>query len=262
LVRLIEPHSVTDPAALLVQFLVGFGNLISRSAHFVAEADLHFMSLYVVIVGQTSKSRKGASWGQVRHVLAALDPSWAGKCIVDGLASGEGLISSVSDKEGETTEKRLLIVEQEFARVLQVCERQGNTLSAIVRAAWDNGNLRVMTRKDPLHATDTHVSIIGHITKDELRRLLTDTAAANGFANRFLWVCAKRSRSLPEGGALHTVDFKPIIERFRAAKVFASGAGKLARDDAARAIWLEVYDSLRKGSRGYSVLSHHALRHR
>jgi hypothetical protein len=30
-VRLVEPHSESDPAALLIQFLVGFGNLIGRS---------------------------------------------------------------------------------------------------------------------------------------------------------------------------------------------------------------------------------------
>ncbi len=46
--------------------------------------------------------------------------------------------------------------------------REGNTLSAIIRQAWDTGNLQVKTRNNPNRATGAHISIIGHITKDEL----------------------------------------------------------------------------------------------
>jgi hypothetical protein len=248
LVRLIEPHSEADPAAILIQFLVAFGNLIYRSAHFVAEGDRHYTSLYAVVVGQTSKGRKGTSWGQVRRMLGALDPDWAGNRIMNGLASGEGLITAIG--KDDAPDRRLLAVETEFARVLQVCERDGCTLSAVIREAWDTGTLRTMTKKDPLHATDAHISIIGHITRDELRRLLTDTAAANGFANRFLWVCAQRSKQLPDGGALNTGDLDPIGERLRSAADFAKLAGELRRDEAARAIWHGVYGSLSEGQPG------------
>ena len=41
---------------------------------------------------------------------------------------------------------------------------------------------------------------IGHITVEELRRNLTETETSNGFANRFLWCCVRRSKLLPEGG--------------------------------------------------------------
>jgi hypothetical protein len=107
-----------------------------------------------------------------------------------------------------------------------------------------------MTRKEPLCVTDAHISIIGHITRDELRRLLTDTAAANGFANRFLWACARRSKILPDGGALDTVDFAPISRRIQAAVKFANGAGELRRDDIARSIWHKVYELLSEGQPG------------
>src|SRR5262249_35570613 len=45
IVRAIDPHTEADPAALLVQFLVSFGNLIKRSAHFIAEADRHYCNM-------------------------------------------------------------------------------------------------------------------------------------------------------------------------------------------------------------------------
>jgi hypothetical protein len=271
LVRNIEPHSEADPAALLVQFLVAFGNVIGRRAHFVAEADLHFTNLFAVIVGQTSKARKGTSLGQVQQILATVDPVWSNTRMMGGLSSGEGLIWAVRDEIRERTplrekgrvtsyeeivsdtgekDKRLLVIEPEFARVLQVAERETNTLSAIIRQAWDTGNLRILTKRQAAQATEAHIALIGHITKDELRRLLTDTAAGNGFANRFLWVCARRSKVLPEGGALHTVDFAPIIRRVQAAVVFAADAGEMRRDEQARAIWRDVYSDLSEGKPG------------
>lgn len=247
LIRMIEPHSEADPSALLVQMLVGVGNLMGRSAHFIAEADIHFTSLYAVIVGMTSKARKGTSWGQVRRVLGDVDRAWVEDCIGSGLSSGEGLIATVS---GHKADKRLLVFEAEFARVLQVWRREGNTLSAIMREAWDTGSMRVMTRKDPLSTTDAHISIIGHITHDELRRLLTDTAAANGSANRILWTCARRSKLLPEGGSLQSVDFSRGIDRLRAGAEFSRRCGVFRFDTDARCLWHEMYGELSEGRPG------------
>jgi hypothetical protein len=271
LVRMIEPHSEADPAALLIQFLVGFGSVIGRQAHFLAEADRHPCNLYAVIVGQTAKGRKGTSLGQIQRMLAAVDDDWNRTRVMGGLASGEGLIWAVRDpiqgreavrehgrvvryedveSDAGVTDKRLLVVEPEFARVLQVAERESNTLSAIIRQAWDTGNLRILTKKQAAKATDAYISIIGHITKDELRRLLTDTAAGNGFANRFLWACACRSKLLPEGGALHTVDFAPITRRLQSAIDLARGVHQMQRDGQARLIWREVYPELSEGKPG------------
>jgi hypothetical protein len=59
IVRTIEPHSESDPAALLVQTLVAIGCLIDRTAYFGAESDWHFGNLFVVLVGRTSKGQVG-----------------------------------------------------------------------------------------------------------------------------------------------------------------------------------------------------------
>src|SRR5262249_32926092 len=151
--------------SLLGQLLVGFGSLIGRSAYFSVEAARHYSNLFCVLVGESSKARKGTSWSHVRHLLEAIDLKWAGSCIQTGLSSGEGLTSSVRDPierqealrdrdrrvtgyqtvladEG-VSDKRLLIVEPEFASPLRVANREGNTLSCVVRQAWDDGNLRL-----------------------------------------------------------------------------------------------------------------------
>ena len=80
-----------------------------------------------------------------------------------------------------------MVTESEFAGTLAVMERPGNTLSPVIRNAWDGLQLQTMTRGSPLKATGAHISIIAHITKDEMRARLTRTDMANGFANRFLF---------------------------------------------------------------------------
>ncbi len=255
IVRAIEPHTEADPAALLVQLLVGFGSVIGRRAYFQVEADRHYGNLACTIVGSSSKSRKGTSESHVRRVVGAVDEDWTQERVQSGLASGEGLIWAVRDaieqqeaiRENKRVtgyqtvqvdpgvdDKRLLVMEPEFARVLQVCERDSNTLSATIRQAWDSGHLRTLTKKNAAKATGAHMSIVGHITVTELRRLLTETQSANGFANRFLWVCARRSKLLPEGGRIHEVDLGPLIRDLSEAVKFARSTDEVKRDEGAR----------------------------
>ena len=46
--------------------------------------------------------------------------------------------------------KWYLAVIQEFASLLAVMKRESNTMSSVLREAYDGGKLRVLTRKDPL----------------------------------------------------------------------------------------------------------------
>lgn len=274
IVRAIEPHTEADPAALLSQLLVSFGNVVGSTAHFTVEADKHTLKLFMVLVGLTSKGRKGTSWGYVKELFAQADEAWADERIQSGLSSGEGLIWAVRDpvmkreavrKKGKAVafqnvevdagvdDKRLLVFEPEFASTLRVMGRDGNTLSAVIRQAWDSGNLRAMTKNNPAKATGTHISIIGHVTKSELCRYLNKTEAANGFANRFLWLCVKRSKILPEGGRIKDVHFAPLIERLRHAIQFARNLNEeITRDEEARMLWKEIYPELSKGKPGIS----------
>jgi hypothetical protein len=141
-------------------------------------------------------------------------------------------------------DKRLLVMEPEFARVLQSARRKENTLSPVIRQAWDSGDLRIINKNSPVIATGAHISLIGHITKDELVRNLTETESANGFANRFLWVCVRRSKLLPEGGTARQKDFSDITARFEQARNFAQQQGRLLRDEPTRERWRSGYETL------------------
>ncbi len=113
-----------------------------------------------------------------------------------------GVSIKPSDAVSYEKDNRLLIVEGEFSSTLKVLNREGNTLSPVVRNAWDSGDLNTLVKNNPAKATGAHISIIGHITKQELLKHLDETEAANGFGNRFLWVYVDRSKILPEGGRL------------------------------------------------------------
>ena len=67
----------------------------------------------------------------------------------------------------------------------------------------------------PQTATDPHISIVGHITIEELRARITRTDMANGFANRFLFAVVKRSKKLPFGGSLGADEIEKLGNRLR-----------------------------------------------
>lgn len=110
-----------------------------------------------------------------------------------------------------------------------------------------------MTKNSPAKATGAHISIIGHITRLELLRYLTDTEAANGFGNRFLWFCVKRSKSLPFGSGFHKINLEPLIKRLKEATLFTShtlNTFELSWAEETRPLWAEVYPELSEGKSG------------
>jgi hypothetical protein len=249
-IRAIAPHSEADPAALLVQGLVAFGNVIGRSPHMTVEADRHGMNLFTCLVGDTAKSRKGGSWGHIRQLFTTIDPTWTSTKILSALASGEGLISHVRDASTDhkgrvdpgVDDKRLLVVATEFATVL--AKMRGSTLSTTLRQAWDGTTLTTPTKRQAATATNPHISVIGHITATELRQRLTTTEIANGFANQFLWCCVRRAQLLPDGGSPPAESLTPLEDRLKNAVAFARQAKQLTRDGDARALWHKTYPSL------------------
>src|SRR5262249_17495491 len=152
IVRTVERHTEADRVAILAHVLAFFGNAAGPTPHIRVGADVHRANLFIVIVGRTSRGRKGTSEGQARRIFTEADEEWTKNRVVHGLSSGEGLIDAVRDPDpnddAPPPDRRLMVVESEFAATLRVMRRDGNTLSAILRQAWDSGDLRVITRKD------------------------------------------------------------------------------------------------------------------
>jgi hypothetical protein len=144
------------------------------------------------------------------------------------------------------SDKRRLIIEGEFAATLKVLTREGNTLSPEMRSAWDGiAVLQTITKNCPMTATQPHISIIGHITFDELRHnWLKNIEAQNGFANRILWCCVQRRKLLPDGGNVPETAITDYVARLSEAVKFALAERELPRDPEARQYWREIYADL------------------
>ena len=262
-IRLISPYTEADQAALLLNFLAYFGNAAGSGPHAVAEGAVHGTRLFVCIVGATSKGRKGSADSQIRSMFSMAEHEWVNSCVKSGLSSGEGLMYHVRDaiykvdknghrklvKEG-VADKRLLVIESEFASSLKLMNREGNILSSTVRQAWDSGNMTQLVKNDPVTVTGAHVSLVGHISKEELLRYLNDVEQANGFANRFVWCFSERSKILPEGGGIPP--YEDVVPDLLESLETARTLGLIERDDQARELWANVYEDLSTGRSGLS----------
>jgi len=67
--------------------------------------------------------------------------------------------------------------------------------------------------------------------------VLDDTESSNGYVNRFLWLCVRRSKYLPGGGRMLNENSAAFTQRLREAIEFAKTAGEMHRDDDARELW-------------------------
>ena len=258
-VRMVEPNTECDANWLLILFLLYSGNVLGRSRYFMVGGDKHYMKLFAVCVGPTSCGRKGSATGPVemffRESPEGKEPGLGH--LLSGLSSGEGLIWAIRDRifkkardkhgkveeqctdEGEP-DKRLIVNTGEFFGVLSVSRREGNTLSRIIRDAWDRDVLESPTKNSPAVSTGAFVSIAGNISKEELIRTIQDLDADNGLLNRFLWVCSRRSKELPEGGRLWQVKQSPewadLQRRFNQAAL-STDPVLVERDSEASDLW-------------------------
>lgn len=83
-----------------------------------------------------------------------------------------------------------------------------------------------------------------------MRRYLTDTEIANGFANRFIFLFVTRSKLLPEGGSLHTQELENLRSELTESVRFARECDELRRDEEARQVWSGIYGHLSEAKPG------------
>ena len=59
IVSRLEPETEADPVAILTQLLVAFGTAVGRGAYFEVEATRHHPHEFLLLVGESSRARKG-----------------------------------------------------------------------------------------------------------------------------------------------------------------------------------------------------------
>ena len=252
IVATLKAHTEADPAAILAQLLVAFGAAVGRGAWFTVEATRHHPNEFLILVGESAKARKGSSWDHVARLLSAADPT-LGARTATGLSSGEGLVWTVRDPNGPDpgpSDQRLLVIEPEFASVLKQSNRDINTLSPVLRSAWDGRPLALLTRTAPARSSHPHISVIGHITATELRHHTNHVELSNGFLNRFLLIACRRVRLLPEGGHPDPLAATDLPQQLAENLAAARHAGHVTLDEPARAAWRLAYHQLSQPTPG------------
>jgi hypothetical protein len=260
--RRVEHETEAHPVALAGTLLAGIGSCIGRGPHAIVGRTYHYTNLFLAVVGNTGAGRKGTGGDIVRDCLRPADETWATWCQSPNLVSGEGVVEALRDpivkivpKKGggpddfeEVTvdpgapDKRLLLTCTELASAFKAANRENSILSQTLREAWDGKTLRTMAKNAARIATDPHLSIVGHVTRQELVKVARESDIFGGTMNRFLFLLSERARLLPHGGDLD--DLGTVPARIGDVIAFARGVGRVRRSPAANRLWESVYHEL------------------
>jgi len=260
--------SEADPIGIYVSLLGAAGVRLGQHPRVQAGDDRHPLLVWPMVIGRSGGGRKGASWSAARRLLSAADPGFAAGNVRSGLTSGEGLAAIFAEPEEHHTEpeqpetglfaappkrgkgstggllppgdRRLLVFEPEWAAVMARMRREGNTLSATLRAAWEGGDLSTLNVTARVAPT-SHVGLIVHITPEEFRAKLSTSDLAGGTYNRFLPISVARAQFLP----LSTGAPAELVERLGAtlAHRLTDGAstGAIGFTGPAATVWRDLY---------------------
>jgi hypothetical protein len=255
-------HTEAVPAALAINSLARFCAVIGPTPHIALGDDLRSLRPFVLIIGPTGFGRKGTSAqlpGRIFQAVEACLASW--NVPVPSLrhetavSSGEGLVWMVRDpipgKDGEmldegVIDKRVLLEISEFSGTLAQAKRESSTLTAVLRDAFDGRKLATPNKNNPCWASDAHFVTIGHITREELTALLTQTDVMNGFANRFMMVYSARIKRIHEPQPTPADAVDHFAHRIATAvyHTMQRGPQPIGRSDEAKRRWIEMSDEL------------------
>ncbi|MBL9165830.1 MAG: hypothetical protein JNL18_24110 [Planctomycetaceae bacterium] len=241
IVKVFDPYTEADPAAVLLQLLCMVGNQLGPHVGMEQGNAHHPPRIFCLVVGASGKARKGTSLSCVRQLVSLSDPQYWKACVRHGLSTGEGVISAFVDQGDEP---RLLVTETEFASVLERMKREGNVLSTVIRDSFDTGELATMTRNQAMRVENAHLSIIGHITASEVRKRMASVDLFNGFANRFIWILVKRSKQLPLGSVIPKPVMAHASQGLMAAIDRAKSIKSVAMDKSVEQRWSDIYATL------------------
>jgi hypothetical protein len=259
-IELATRDSEADPAAILATFIVRFGVEVGPDIFMNVGDTKHRSRLATVVVGASGKSRKGTSGKPVSKLYELINvdkntPYFPARSSKGPFSSGEGIIHAIRDAVSKwdsngqcevvvdpgVEDKRLFVLDEEFGGVLANTKREGNTLSMIIRQAWDSGNFDPLTKNNKTTATGGHVGWVSHITIQELHAKLNESEGFNGFANRILWICAKRSKLIPDPQPMPEPELLEIKEKLIRILRQVRGATVVKMSLAARQAWRENY---------------------
>jgi putative DNA primase/helicase len=250
----------TNPIAIASNFIAYLSCAIGRVPYLAVGNTSHHPRLFFLHVGRSGRGRKGDAVSlvsRIDEVVRAHGRGLAPQVHRGGLSSREGLAALIHDgyrlgqQEVPTIEdKRLWVIESEFANVLQQSRRGGNTLSAALRDCWDGVDLKPATKTNRVQASEPHVCMSGAISPVELLAMVQRRDLLNGFVNRFLLIWGERTKieAFPRRAPQERVDalaseVVEVLDFIRSQTVDQRKAVPMTLDENARKSYAQLYQA-------------------
>lgn len=248
-----------NPVAAGLTYLSFLGANFGREIFLRVSNRYHHPRLFTAHIGRSGRGGKGDSQEithRIKDRIEKIEPNLLCKTHIGGLSSREGLVALIADESGESpgvADKRLWVIENEFANVLVQKRREGNTLSSALRSAWDGDDLKPAVKIKPIGVTAPHIGIHCGITPSELKMLLSTGDMTNGFANRFLMIWSENVGCVPfpsptsdeliDGLSVRTLE---IIKFAKGGYPNCTNLREMTLNISARELYEQVYRNLRR----------------
>ena len=149
-------------------------------------------SLQIAKTGE-GKGFSSSQMSALKEKVSAIDKELLPPEHLGGVSTTEGIVNEIrddiEDANGEiikgVQDKRLFILEEEFANVFKKVRKNDSTLSATIRTLFDGKKLEPLIKYNKIGCERPHVVFLGHMTPEELSCEIKSVDIANGFMNRF-----------------------------------------------------------------------------
>jgi Protein of unknown function (DUF3987) len=286
IVKGLLPTTEAGPEPMMFQLVGLVGNAMDRICYVKLGPKKHYPVFDICLIGNSFHGKKGTALDElIENALRKIPKKAEGSAIanwyharanIGKVSTPQGVIKQICNRieidaensKGEpikrvvepgSEDKRLMIIEREFGSLLEMMKRYPE-LSPFLRDLVDcpdEISFMIKGNKDnyQLTATGPHVSLIGHITPEELREKLPKGELTNGLANRILWVYAAKSKEIRrqlkrEQEEQRDQKLRPLLERLehvvlRAMDYEDRNGGEVRLNDEADEYWdTEVYNRL------------------
>jgi putative DNA primase/helicase len=177
-----------------------------------------------------------------------------------GLSTSEGIayelrddaVTLKGDVQSGIDDKRLCVIETEYANLITKCNLNGSTLSITIRKLFDGDPIEPMTKTDRTSCKKPHVHIVGHITPEEFIARLDSVSIANGLANRLPIFSGIQQVYQP---IPHNIDKQELQSHAKALNIVTSWCHQEKRtivmSECYKQLWTEKYTDLKQiGAKG------------
>ena len=266
-------QSEAAPVAVAANCLVHFAALVGSVVYIPIGNERRRLNEFFLMVGPTGMG-KGSSWHGPKQIFRQTEECLATrfterrkqgnsedidkypelKIHTGGLSSSEGMAASLDDSE--VTDKRMLVCEPEFGNIMTQCQRQGNTLSAVMRNAYDGVDIKPLTKRNRVQVTEPYICLMANTTAQEFNRHdISNMLHHNGMLNRFLILWQHPPAPVPFPPPVADSHIEALAEAFADRILFARNYSyqtdyrktqprPLSLDPDAKSCWAAHYNKL------------------